>query len=78
MQDLFIVESNNRRKSYNGKEEYIKCKFCNLQHKPNRSECLAMGKMCYNCGKLNHFATVCRLKRLLIRPRTHYTTIVAN
>ncbi|KAJ8892444.1 hypothetical protein PR048_005024 [Dryococelus australis] len=35
-----------------------KCLQCNYIHSKNK--CPAFGKTCFQCGKLNHFATMCR------------------
>ena len=34
------------------------CLYCGRKHE--RSNCPAFGKQCHNCGKLNHFKSVCR------------------
>ena len=34
------------------------CNFCGLNHEQRR--CPAYGKNCLNCGKKNHFASVCK------------------
>ena len=36
----------------------IKCRRCNYSHPINK--CPALGERCYNCGKINHFSSVCR------------------
>ncbi|XP_035220342.1 uncharacterized protein LOC118193371 [Stegodyphus dumicola] len=38
------------------------CKKCNRHHV--NGQCPAYGKKCFNCGKLNHFSTMCRLKHV--------------
>jgi len=35
------------------------CKYCGGKHAPARAKCPAYGKTCRNCGKANHFHTVC-------------------
>ncbi|UYV77846.1 K02A2.6-like [Cordylochernes scorpioides] len=39
------------------------CKWCGQQHKYGK--CPAYGKKCNACGKTNHFAVVCRTKRII-------------
>ena len=34
------------------------CKYCGKSH--NRGNCPAYGKKCQNCGRDNHFKSVCR------------------
>ena len=41
------------------KNPYSTCKYCGGQHEPVRTQCPAYGKSCHNCGKANHFYTVC-------------------
>ena len=38
------------------------CVYCGFGHKKGRSNCQAFGKTCMECGKMNHFAQVCRQK----------------
>ena len=45
---------------FQNKSHRIKTKFCDSTH-PIR-KCPAFGKTCSNCGKVNHFAKVCRSK----------------
>lgn len=39
---------------------YLRCKFCNRQHAPERSKCIAWGRTCNTCGQKNHFAACCK------------------
>lgn len=54
------VTANRERPSRNRNPPYqrIECRKCGQFHKWNR--CPAYGKTCKKCGKLNHFAKVCR------------------
>ncbi|XP_073948876.1 uncharacterized protein [Choristoneura fumiferana] len=40
----------------------IRCGWCGQQHEQNLQLCLARGKECTKCKKMNHFASVCRSK----------------
>ena len=55
------------------------CRHCG-QEFPHKGTCLARGKTCNKCGKLNHFATVCRGQKQnsmrLPRTRPHNSTSV--
>ena len=44
-------------------EEYARCKYCGGKHEATRTKCPAFGKSCHQCGKMNHFYTVCLQKR---------------
>jgi len=35
------------------------CKYCGGKHEADRMKCPAYGKICRQCGKMNHFHTVC-------------------
>ena len=35
------------------------CKFCGRQHEKRKEKCYTHGKLCSNCGKLNHFKEKC-------------------
>ena len=37
---------------------FANCRNCGSKHQPR--QCPAYGKTCYKCGKLNHFAALCR------------------
>ena len=39
-----------------------KCGKCGYKHEPRK--CPAFGKLCHNCKKKNHFATVCKNKKM--------------
>uniref|UniRef100_A0AC34G7J2 Reverse transcriptase domain-containing protein n=1 Tax=Panagrolaimus sp. ES5 TaxID=591445 RepID=A0AC34G7J2_9BILA len=41
-----------------------KCKFCGGDHVQGKSNCPANGKKCNKCGKMNHFAAVCKGQRV--------------
>ena len=41
----------------------IKCKFCNRTHPRKKELCPAWQQKCNECGKLNHFAAVCKSQR---------------
>ena len=43
---------------YKQKSTNKSCVYCGLDHKPRK--CPAFGQKCRKCGKLNHFAQVCR------------------
>ena len=49
-------ESRNRS---NSRKENIKCRNCGGPY-PHKDSCPARNKKCTSCGKLNHFARVCR------------------
>uniref|UniRef100_A0AC34FT30 CCHC-type domain-containing protein n=1 Tax=Panagrolaimus sp. ES5 TaxID=591445 RepID=A0AC34FT30_9BILA len=36
------------------------CGYCGDEHQSGKERCPAKGKKCKNCGKINHFARVCR------------------
>ena len=36
------------------------CKYCGMSHVRDKQKCPALGKSCKKCGKLNHFAKVCK------------------
>ncbi|XP_033109816.1 uncharacterized protein LOC117111043 [Anneissia japonica] len=40
------------------------CKFCGKSHIWDRTKCPAFGKKCSKCGKLNHFASKCKMRRV--------------
>lgn len=42
------------------RQQQQSCGNCGKFHGPNKSDCRAFGKQCRKCGKLNHFAHVCR------------------
>ena len=44
-----------------------KCKYCGGVHEWNKAKCLAYGKECQKCHKLNHFAAVCKSKRQTVK-----------
>ena len=45
-----------------GPKKLRKCKFCGQKHLWKKGLCPAIGKKCATCGRLNHFAVVCRQK----------------
>ena len=53
------VEQTHRNNNNNSKS---KCRNCGREF-PHIGTCPARGKTCNNCGKSNHFATVCRAKQ---------------
>ena len=57
--------SDDREENSNGPPKLgssnTKCGLCDGSY-PHRGICPAQGKKCMNCGKLNHFAKVCRSK----------------
>ena len=59
-----LVRKAEKTKSSSDKSKYdkqaIKCRKCGYTH--SDMQCLAMGKMCRFCHKLNHFSKMC-LKR---------------
>lgn len=66
VEDVFSLRSSNRNGNlsrYNNDGNYNNnnnrnCNSCGYKHESNR--CLAYGKQCYKCNKLNHFASKCR------------------
>ena len=42
----------------------IKCKFCNKMHERNLKLCPARGKACKICSGMNHFASVCKFRKI--------------
>ena len=67
-------QSSNGRKQHNKNKTKHKddkqghkvqtCKYCGSSHERNRDKCPAYGKKCSQCGKINHFQSVCRQKKL--------------
>ena len=50
--------------SFKSRGQVNECTNCGRRHDFKRREnCLAYGKTCNSCGKMNHFAAVCRGKR---------------
>lgn len=45
--------------NHQGKSNNLKCYHCGGQY-PHDKVCPAQGKSCNNCGKMNHFGSVCR------------------
>lgn len=81
------IEKIQASKVGNTKQEMYKlnvCRFCGRQHpfkKP--TDCPAHGKVCYNCNKVNHFATKCketqkREARQTIRNNIKYVNVEDN
>ena len=56
------------------------CKYCGKTHAKGTSNCPAYGKECKSCGKRNHFAKVCRQKKVheLERPAHYYAEYYAE
>eukprot|EP00794_Sanderia_malayensis_P011518 gene11518-12709_t len=56
--------SHNRQSSHNmpNNDQSKQCGLCGGKYPHNDGPCKAMGKTCNSCGKLNHFAKVCRSK----------------
>lgn len=54
----------NGKMSNNFDRNLPNCRFCNYKHKLGSSNCPAYGKDCGNCGKSNHFKSVCRVKNV--------------
>ncbi|KAJ8885845.1 hypothetical protein PR048_012051 [Dryococelus australis] len=48
----------NNRQMQNKQDFSVKCRQCNFTH--TKAKCPAVGEWCHNCGKLNHFAVMCR------------------
>jgi len=57
-------EEINEIKSYQKNNRDNKCKYCNYKHEKDIKKCPARDKTCNNCGKRNHFASVCRYKKV--------------
>ena len=58
----FPINAVNVRKNFKYKKpqsHYPTCKYCGGQHERDRTRCPAYGKTCRQCGKPNHFHTVC-------------------
>ena len=52
------------RQSFDRNPEYKTCFKCGGEFTTDHQRsCIAIGKSCYNCGKLNHLSKVCRTKR---------------
>jgi len=54
---------NKKPKSY-----YPTCKYCSRKHELDRTRCPAYGKTCRQCGKVNHFHTVCLQRKRGAKP----------
>ena len=53
--------TNSKEQTKQKKEDSKKCSRCNYIHRSQRPDaCPALGATCKNCGKANHFASVCR------------------
>lgn len=52
----------NQRQNNGNRFQGINCKYCGNTH--GKRECPAYGKICTSCSKKNHFARVCRFKKL--------------
>uniref|UniRef100_A0AC34G5B9 Uncharacterized protein n=1 Tax=Panagrolaimus sp. ES5 TaxID=591445 RepID=A0AC34G5B9_9BILA len=48
----------------NAVEKDLKCGYCDGVHQRGREYCPAKDKICKNCGKQDHFASVCKSKKL--------------
>ena len=66
--------SDDREENSNGPPKLgsrnTKCGLCGGSY-PHQGTCPAQGKKCMNCGKLNHFAKVCRSKPINRSKSTH-------
>ena len=56
------ANTQNSNKSENFLGRINNCKYCKLNHMPKK--CPAFGKQCLNCGKLNHYAVACNVKKV--------------
>lgn len=68
-----IVNKNDYRKSseYTKRNDFVvKCKFCGRGHERDKEKCPAYQSKCSNCGKWNHFATVCNQKKHIKNVKT--------
>lgn len=53
-----VNASNTKHDQPQFKNSSMSCTYCGLRHQPRR--CPAYGKLCNNCGRKNHFKSVCR------------------
>lgn len=49
----------NQTRSSQQQGQQSQCSYCGGHH-PTRQKCPALGVQCHKCGRLNHFARVCR------------------
>jgi len=54
-----VYHKRNAKKGVQFNTRVPACKYCGGKHEPARIKCPAYGKTCRNCGKANHFHTVC-------------------
>ncbi|CAF1082211.1 unnamed protein product [Brachionus calyciflorus] len=47
-------------RTFEKKQNEMKCGYCGKVHKPGPTNCPAKGKKCNKCLKLNHFSSVCK------------------
>lgn len=44
--------------------EIKRCKFCGREHPMDKTQCPAYGQTCTKCKRLNHFASMCKTKKV--------------
>ena len=54
-----VPDANHRKKPK--LKEFVTCKFYGNKHEKRLDKCLAFGKRCLSCKKMNHFTAQCRL-----------------
>ena len=56
------LQNSSQMYGYHPQQRSGECPRCGYTHTPYQ-QCMAMGKACMNCGKLNHFQSCCRQAR---------------
>uniref|UniRef100_A0ABM0MBB2 Uncharacterized protein K02A2.6-like n=1 Tax=Saccoglossus kowalevskii TaxID=10224 RepID=A0ABM0MBB2_SACKO len=59
----YTEQRKERPKYKQTKDKSSQCRYCGSNHERDKNKCPAYGKTCRNCGKQNHFQSVCKQKR---------------